>query len=249
VRLKISYAGGDGNDVTLTRVKQPTSLALSSGPASATEGAPVTLTATVSGPAGTPSPAGTVTFKDGSTVLGTAPVSGGVATLTTSALAAGDHSLSAAFTGANYDPSSASATQHVDAKPAPVTGTPGGSPAPGGSGPSQPPLVSIKVADANGKAKPKKPSFVTFVVTLSKASAKAVKVKFATKNGTAKAGKDFKAAKGTLTFKPGQTRLLVKVRIVNDRSKKKSEKFRLMLSGPVEATLARGTATGTILDN
>lgn len=239
VRLRISYAGGDGNDVTLTRLKQPSSLTLSSGPANAAEGSPVTLTATVSGPSGAPSPTGTVTFKDGSTALGTVPVSGGVATLTTSALTPGDHSLSADFASDFYDPSSASASQHIEARPVPVTPPPPVSPAP---------AVSIKVADAKGKEKPK-PGFVTFVVMLSRASAKPVTVSFATKNGTAKARKDFKAKKGTLTFKPGQTRLLVKVRIVDDKRKEKAEKFRLTLSRPIDATLARGTATGTIRDD
>jgi autotransporter-associated beta strand protein len=254
VRLQISYTGGgdnDANNVTLTRVKQPTSLALTSGPANATEGSAVTLTATVSGPAGAPTPTGTVTFKDGSTVLGTAPVSNGVATLTTSALAAGDHSLRADFASDLYEASTASASQHIEAKPAPptpVTETPPSTtPAPVTTPATETP-ISIKVADAKGKEKAK-PGFVIFVVSLSKASDKPVTVKFATKNGTAKAPKDFKAIKGTLTFKPGQTRLLVKVRIVNDRKKEKTERFSLKLSGPAGATLARGTATGTIRDD
>ena len=206
----------------------------------------MTLTATVSGPSGAPSPTGTVTFKDGSTALGTAPVSGGVATLTTSALGPGDHSLSADFASDFYDPSSASASQRIEARAAPVTPPPAAVTPPPATSPA--PAVSIKVADAKGKEKPK-PGFVTFVVTLSRASAKPVTVSFATKNGTAKARKDFKATKGTLTFKPGQTRLLVKVRIVNDKRKEKAEKFRLTLSRPVGVTLARGTATGTIRDD
>jgi hypothetical protein len=243
VRLKISYAGGDGNDVTLTRLRQPSSLTMSSGPANAVEGSEVTLSATVSGPAGLPSPTGSVTFKDGSTVLGAATVSGGVATLKTSSLGAGDHSLSADFTSDFYDPSSASATQHVDAKPeqTPTTTT---------STTPPPPVVlpAITVANANGKES-KKRSFVTFVVKLSKASANPVTVKFATKNGKATAKNDFKAKRGTLTFKPGQTSLVVKVQIVNDKRKERAEKFTLVLSAPVGATLARAGATGTIRDD
>jgi hypothetical protein len=56
-------------------------------------GQTVNLTATVS-----PAPAsGTVTFKDGATVLGSAAVNGGVAPLHTSTLAVGVHSITASF--------------------------------------------------------------------------------------------------------------------------------------------------------
>lgn len=59
-----------------------------------TTGQPVTLTATL-----TPSHAvGTVEFDDGQTVLGTQPVTGGAASLTTSALSVGEHSITASFT-------------------------------------------------------------------------------------------------------------------------------------------------------
>jgi autotransporter-associated beta strand protein len=246
VRLRISYVGGDGNDVTLTRLRQPTSLTLTCGPANAVEGSAVTLTATVSGPSGLPSPTGSVTFKDGSTVLGTAAVSGGVATLTTSSLGAGDHALSADFASDFYDPSSATASQHIDAKPvvtqSPVTES--GNPSPVVTIP--PPLRGLGIKVDGAKGKEKKGAVVTFVVKLSEASTKAVTVTFATKNGTAKAKKDFKAVRGTLTFKPGQTRLLVKVRIVDDKVKETVEKFTLVMSSP---TLARAIATGTIRDN
>ncbi|MBU4335600.1 MAG: Ig-like domain-containing protein, partial [Actinobacteria bacterium] len=58
----------------------------------------VTLTASVTASLGTP--AGTVTFKDGATVLGSAPVDAtGVATLTKNTLGAGAHALTAVFTG------------------------------------------------------------------------------------------------------------------------------------------------------
>jgi hypothetical protein len=57
----------------------------------------VTLTATVSSSAGTPT--GSVSFLDGSTPLGSGTVSGGVATLTISSLAVGSHSITAAYGG------------------------------------------------------------------------------------------------------------------------------------------------------
>ena len=61
----------------------------------------ITLTATVTSGAGTPT--GTVTFLDGATPLGTGTLSGGVATFTTSSLAVGSHSITAAYGGdANF---------------------------------------------------------------------------------------------------------------------------------------------------
>ena len=70
-------------------------LLLSASPNPATFGEPVTLTATpVAGAVGQ------VTFYDDATVLGTSPVSSGVAALTTRLLAAGKHKLTAYFWGA-----------------------------------------------------------------------------------------------------------------------------------------------------
>ncbi len=69
---------------------------LSTSASSTPFGQSVTLTATVVGS----NPSGSVTFLDGSTSLGTATLNGlGVATLTTSALAVGSHSLTASYGG------------------------------------------------------------------------------------------------------------------------------------------------------
>ena len=70
----------------------PTTTALASSLNPSVLGQPVTLTATVTAVApGAGTPAGTVTFYDGATVLGTGTLdAAGVATLTTSALGVGD---------------------------------------------------------------------------------------------------------------------------------------------------------------
>ena len=61
----------------------------------------ITLTATVSFGGGIPT--GTVSFLDGTTVLGSGTITAGVATLTTSSLAAGSHSITAVYSGdANF---------------------------------------------------------------------------------------------------------------------------------------------------
>ncbi len=67
---------------------------------SAAVGQSVTFTATVTAVApGTGTPTGTVTFLDGGSSIGTGMLSGGVATLTTSALAAGDHAITTSYAG------------------------------------------------------------------------------------------------------------------------------------------------------
>ena len=90
-----------------------------------------------------------------------------------------------------------------------------------------------------------------FTVSLSTAVTSTVSVKFATANGTAKAGRtgDFLSTSGTLTFAPGQTTKTVAVTVNNDRLVEASETFTVRLSSPVGATIATGTATGTILDD
>jgi hypothetical protein len=63
-------------------------------------GQSVTFTATVAATApGSGTPTGTVTFNDGASTIGTGTLSGGVATLTTSSLALGSHTITAVYTG------------------------------------------------------------------------------------------------------------------------------------------------------
>jgi hypothetical protein len=82
----------------------------------------VTLTATVS--AGSATPSGTVNFYDGTTLLGTASLSGtpAVATLTTATLTAGSHALTATFSGTPG--SSGFGTLPTPLPPKPVTPKP-----------------------------------------------------------------------------------------------------------------------------
>jgi hypothetical protein len=71
----------------------------------------VTFTATVNALApGAGTPSGTVTFKDGTTVLGTGALSSGQATFSTNALAVGSHSITAVYTAdANFNGSTSAA--------------------------------------------------------------------------------------------------------------------------------------------
>ena len=97
----------------VNKAKTTTTLASSSNPA--THGTAVVFTATVK-PAFPGSPTGTVTFKDGTTVLGTAGVSTTThqAKFTTNKLAVGTHSITAAYGGgANFLTSTSAAVKQV----------------------------------------------------------------------------------------------------------------------------------------
>lgn len=72
-----------------------TTLASSANPSQ--WGHSITLTATVSGSGGTPT--GTVTFKNGATILGAVALSSGKATFVTSTLTVGTHSITAVYSG------------------------------------------------------------------------------------------------------------------------------------------------------
>jgi hypothetical protein len=84
----------------------PTAISVTASDAAPVYGQSETFTATVTTPSGDPTPGptdGTVTFYDGNTPLGTAQslsaANPPTATLTTSALAAGSHTITASYSG------------------------------------------------------------------------------------------------------------------------------------------------------
>ena len=94
----------------------PTTMTLASSANPSTNGDSISLTATVSTNSVDPAvgAGGTVIFKDGAVTLGSRPVSGGQASLTTSPLATGVHALTAEYSGnATYGPSPAALSQTV----------------------------------------------------------------------------------------------------------------------------------------
>jgi hypothetical protein len=97
-----TYGGGSGDGYVLKFAAQGTAtMTFAAAPSPVAAGTAVTLTATVTPAAKYASvPTGTVEFKNGSTTLNTATVNGsGVATFTTSSLAPGKYSLTAAYSG------------------------------------------------------------------------------------------------------------------------------------------------------
>ncbi|MBV8546746.1 MAG: DUF11 domain-containing protein [Acidobacteria bacterium] len=66
---------------------------------------------------------------------------------------------------------------------------------------------------------------------------------------TANAGSDFVATQGTLTFRAGETLKTFNVPIIGDTLAEADETFSVQLSNPVNATIERGTAFATIVDD
>ncbi|MGB9417614.1 MAG: Ig-like domain-containing protein, partial [Acidobacteriaceae bacterium] len=116
------YAAGVSPALTITVAPAVTTMAVTSSANPSYAGQSVTFTATIAGLI--PGAGGTVTFSNGSTPLGTAPVSNGTASFTTTTLSsAGSQTITAAYGGdANDGASSGSVTQTVVA---PVTIGPG----------------------------------------------------------------------------------------------------------------------------
>ena len=84
---------------TNVQVRTTTTTTLAASLATFVPGQTVTFTATVSAGAGNPIPTGNVTFKDGTTVLATVALQGGIASFASAALALGSHSITASYAG------------------------------------------------------------------------------------------------------------------------------------------------------
>src|SRR5262249_17315528 len=121
-QFRITYSGGSGNDIVLTTLTSATATAITSAPNPTILGQPVTFSATVTAMSGVGTPTGTVTFKEGSTVLGSAPLSGNQASLVVSTLTPGSHAVVATYNGdGSYDPSSTDAPANQRVLPLPTT--------------------------------------------------------------------------------------------------------------------------------
>lgn len=91
---------------------------------------------------------------------------------------------------------------------------------------------------------------LAFTVTLSQASAKTVTVSYSTQAGTATDGTDYVGQQNqTLTFAPGETEKTISIDIKGDLVREPDETFTVNLGAPTNATVATGSAVGTIVDN
>ena len=110
-------------------------------------------------------------------------------------------------------------------------------------------MASLAVSDAtivegNGGIQ-----YVAVNVSLSAPSAKSVQVNYSTADGTAKAGSDYNAASGTLTFAPGETSKADLGSRAGDRLAEDNENFTVNLRGAKGAKIADGQGVVTVVDD
>jgi Calx-beta domain len=110
--------------------------------------------------------------------------------------------------------------------------------------PASPPVVSAADASALESA-----GSIPELVSLAPTSTGTVTVQYATADGSAKAGTDYTAVSGTLTFAAGQTSKTVLVPISNNSQPGPSTSFTFKLSNPSNALIGNSTATLTIRDD
>ena len=104
--------------------------------------------------------------------------------------------------------------------------------------------VGIAVADArveegDGVA-------LAFLVTLSRAASAALTVDYATADGSAHAGDDYRAVSGTLKFGAGESSKTIEVGVLDDAHDEGEETLTLTLSNASSGQVTDGEATGTI---
>lgn len=85
-----------------------------------------------------------------------------------------------------------------------------------------------------------------FTLSLSAASTQSISVSYSTLDGTAKAGSDYVAAFGTVTFNAGETKKTITVQVYGDTVYEANEAFYVQLANPVNAGLGVSKGTGTI---
>jgi FG-GAP-like repeat/Calx-beta domain/FG-GAP repeat/HYR domain len=115
-----------------------------------------------------------------------------------------------------------------------------------------PPAISIsnaKVVEEDGGV-----TSATFTISLSVPSGNTVSVQYASADGTGAnpatvADGDYFQATGSVTFPPGSISQTVMVVVQGDTKVEPNENFRLILSNPVNATIANPTGVGTIIND
>ena len=91
---------------------------------------------------------------------------------------------------------------------------------------------------------------MTFTVSLAFVYDEVVTVNYATHDSSARAGEDYEATSGTLTFAPGETTKTISVVINGDKKREYNESFYILLSdASTNATIYNAYGWGTILND
>ncbi len=106
------------------------------------------------------------------------------------------------------------------------------------------PTVSISAVNVD-----EADQWARFTVTLNKATRKQIVVDYATSNGTALSPADYNSRNTSLIIYPGDLDAAIFIPITGDFIDETDETFGLTLKSAINATVANGTATATILDD
>ena len=109
--------------------------------------------------------------------------------------------------------------------------------------------LTLRIGDAGQAEGQAGTSVLAFPVSLSQAGTGTVRVNYATANGSARAGNDYKSASGTLTFAPGEIVKSVSASLIGDTAVESDETFVVNLSVPSGATLVDSQGLGTVLND
>jgi hypothetical protein len=90
---------------------------------------------------------------------------------------------------------------------------------------------------------------LSFDVQLSHPTGTAVTVNYATADGTAKAGSDYRATSGTVTIPAGQDSATIQVTVIGDADVEPDETLTVTLTSSSGATISVPSATGTIIND
>lgn len=110
-------------------------------------------------------------------------------------------------------------------------------------------MPSLSIGDVSAAEGNTGTTTLSFPITLSSPATQTLSVSYATADGTATAPSDYAAASGTLTFKSGEKAKTIPISVVADVIMEQTETFTVTLSNPVEASIGKGTATGTITND
>jgi Glucose / Sorbosone dehydrogenase/Calx-beta domain len=111
------------------------------------------------------------------------------------------------------------------------------------------PAPAISIADVRVPEGDAGLTTAAFEFSLSAPSEKAISVPYATADGSALAPGDYRAGSGTVTLAPRQGTARVEVPIAGDTVDEDDQTFVVRLGTPVGASVGRGEATATIVDD
>ena len=107
----------------------------------------------------------------------------------------------------------------------------------------------LSIADASVDEGDSGSTTLAFTVTLNPVAASPVTVDWATADGTARAGTDYTAGNGSLTFNAGDSTKTVSVSVTGDDVDEPDKTFTVTLSSASGATIGDAEAIGTIRDD